>query len=32
VITDVESFKKVLEKYGMKQTREKKKQRVSYKL
>ncbi len=32
IITDVESFKKVLEKYWMKQTREKKKQRVSYKL
>ena len=32
VITDVESFKKVLDKYWMKQTREKKKQRISYKL
>lgn len=29
-ITDVESFKIVLEKYGMKQTREKKKYRTSY--
>jgi len=29
-ITDVESFTKVLEKYGMKQTREKKKFRISY--
>lgn len=29
-ITDVESFKKVLEKYGMKETREKKKYRISY--
>lgn len=32
IITDVDSFKNVLEKYGMKQTREKKKYRVSYKL
>lgn len=32
IITDVESFKKVLEKYWMKQVREKKKYRVSYKL
>lgn len=31
-ITDVVSFKKVLEKYWMKKTREKKKQRISYKL
>ncbi|NVP17511.1 CYTH domain-containing protein [Candidatus Gracilibacteria bacterium] len=31
-ITDVDSFKKVLEKYGMTQTREKKKHRTSYKL
>jgi len=31
-ITDVESFTKVLEKYGMKDTREKKKFRISYKL
>ncbi|MFK7780076.1 MAG: CYTH domain-containing protein [Candidatus Gracilibacteria bacterium] len=31
-ITDVESFKKVLEKYGMKETREKKKHRISYSL
>ena len=31
-ITDVESFRKVLEKYGMKKTREKKKHRVSYRL
>lgn len=30
-ITDVESFTKVLEKYWMKQTREKKKHRISYK-
>lgn len=29
-ISDVESFKKVLEKYGMKETREKKKYRTSY--
>lgn len=29
-ITDVESFKKVLEKYWMKETREKKKYRISY--
>jgi adenylate cyclase class IV len=29
-ITDVESFKKVLEKYGMKEIREKKKYRISY--
>ncbi|MCD5385147.1 CYTH domain-containing protein [Candidatus Gracilibacteria bacterium] len=32
IITDVESFKKVLEKYGMKETREKKKYRISYAL
>lgn len=32
VITDVDSFKKVLEKYGMTQTREKKKHRTSYRL
>lgn len=32
LITDVDSFKKVLEKYGMTQVREKKKYRVSYKL
>lgn len=31
-ITDVDSFKKVLEKYGMKETREKKKYRISYAL
>ena len=31
-ITDVESFSKVLEKYGMTKTREKKKHRVSYAL
>jgi len=31
-ITDVESFRKVLEKYGMKETREKKKFRISYSL
>jgi len=31
IITDVDSFKKVLEKYGMSQTREKKKHRTSYK-
>ncbi len=31
-ITDIESFAKVLEKYGMERTREKKKQRVSYKI
>ena len=31
-ITDVESFTKVLDKYGMKQTREKKKFRISYSL
>lgn len=31
-ITDVDSFKKVLEKYGMKETREKKKFRLSYAL
>lgn len=31
-ITDVESFKKVLEKYWMKETREKKKFRISYAL
>lgn len=31
-ITDVESFRKVLEKYGMKETREKKKFRISYAL
>ena len=31
-ITDVESFTKVLEKYGMKETREKKKFRISYAL
>ena len=31
-ITDVDSFTKVLEKYWMKQTREKKKYRISYKL
>ncbi|MDD3145404.1 MAG: CYTH domain-containing protein [Candidatus Gracilibacteria bacterium] len=31
IITDVDSFKKVLEKYGMTQTREKKKYRTSYK-
>jgi len=31
-ITDVESFKKVLEKYWMKETREKKKHRISYSL
>ena len=31
-ITDVESFTKVLEKYGMKATREKKKYRISYAL
>lgn len=31
-ITDIESFAKVLEKYGMKKTREKKKHRISYKL
>jgi adenylate cyclase class IV len=31
-ITDVESFKKVLEKYWMKETREKKKYRISYAL
>jgi adenylate cyclase class IV len=29
-ITDVDSFKKVLEKYGLKQAREKKKFRISY--
>ena len=29
-VTDIESFAKVLEKYGMKKTREKKKQRISY--
>lgn len=29
-ITNIESFAKVLEKYGMKKTREKKKQRISY--
>jgi len=32
IITDVESFIKVLEKYWMKQTREKKKYRISYAL
>ncbi|MDD2907674.1 MAG: CYTH domain-containing protein [Candidatus Gracilibacteria bacterium] len=32
IITDVDSFKKVLEKYGMSQTREKKKHRTSYRL
>jgi len=32
MITDVDSFKKVLEKYGMTQTREKKKHRTSYKI
>ena len=31
-ITDVESFKNVLEKYGMQETREKKKYRISYAL
>lgn len=31
-ITDIESFKKVLEKYWMHETREKKKYRISYKL
>lgn len=31
-ITDVESFSRVLEKYGMTKTREKKKYRISYKL
>lgn len=31
-ITDVESFRKVLEKYGMEKTREKKKYRISYAL
>lgn len=31
-ITDVESFKKVLDKYWMKETREKKKYRISYSL
>ncbi len=31
-ITDIESFTKVLEKYGMKQIREKKKYRISYSL
>ena len=31
-ITDIESFAKVLEKYGMEKTREKKKHRISYKL
>jgi len=31
-ITNIESFAKVLEKYGMKRTREKKKHRVSYKI
>lgn len=31
-ITNVESFKKVLEKYGMAETREKKKHRMSYQL
>ena len=31
-ITDVESFSKVLEKYGMKKTREKLKHRISYEL
>ncbi len=31
-ITDVESFKNVLEKYGMRETREKKKYRISYAL
>lgn len=31
-ITNIESFAKVLEKYGMKKTREKKKHRVSYQL
>ena len=31
-VTNIESFSKVLEKYGMKQTREKKKHRVSYSL
>ena len=31
-ITDIESFTKVLEKYGMKQIREKKKYRISYAL
>jgi predicted adenylyl cyclase CyaB len=31
-ITNVESFAKVLQKYGMKKTREKKKHRVSYAL
>ena len=31
-ITDVDSFKKVLEKYGMTETREKKKYRISYTL
>lgn len=32
IITDVKSFKRVLEKYWMKETREKKKHRISYKL
>lgn len=32
IITDVDSFTKVLEKYWMKQIREKKKHRISYKL
>lgn len=32
MITDIDSFKKVLEKYGMTQTREKKKYRTSYRL
>lgn len=31
-ITDVESFSRVLEKYGMQKTREKKKHRISYRL
>jgi adenylate cyclase class IV len=31
-ITDVESFSKVLEQYGMEKTRQKKKYRISYSL
>ncbi len=31
-ITNIESFAKVLEKYGMKKTREKKKHRISYRV
>ena len=31
-ITDIESFTRVLEKYGMTKTREKKKHRISYRL